>query len=97
MKKSFLILSVAFGIILSSGLRSFAFDCIKESDLTNKGYSKYFVSLANLQINRQQNQTNYTVPDPGKTFLKNIFVGDFNLPTQDFGFYEIYNRDFIEN
>lgn len=94
LKKFCLVLAVA---ILATS-QCYAEEAVEENiynnphytELVEKGYSSYFACMTQLQQARMEGNGPINEKTPVENFMKNFFYyGEYNLPTQRFGWYYI--------
>ena len=92
MRKYFLI-SMLLGLVtILTVMPAMSQERVNKKDLVNKGFSPYLANISMLQADKHEGK-GYEIPDKVQTWFLHVMWGDFSVPSESFGYYNIGSRD----
>lgn len=93
MRKQFLLVALCGLFLLTTNAVTQAQEFVNKEDMVRRGFSPYLADIAILQEKKHESKP-YEIPGKIRTYFKHVTLnGDFLIPTQEFGYYEIKNHD----
>ena len=93
MRKHFLLVALCGFFLLTTNVVTQAQEFVNKEEMVRSGYSPYLADIALLQEKKHEAQA-YEIPPKISTYFKHVTLnGDFLIPTQEFGYYQIESHD----